>query len=103
MGSADLPCLLCHTDGRATRPAGYGEKRAYDWHNPGMEDLVFDIVPDDGNSPLRDVVWEKYPTGALSRMELDIERWVDIDRKCGRLTHFIRPRDLDPELGPEDE
>ena len=72
-------------------------------HNPGMEDLVFDIVADDGSSPLRDVVWEKYPTGALARMELDIERWADIDRKCGRLTHFIRPRDLDPELGPEDE
>ena len=34
-------------------------------HNPGMEDLVFDIVPDDGSSPLREVVWEKYPTGTL--------------------------------------
>ena len=72
-------------------------------HNPGMEDLVFDIVPDDGNSPLRDVVWEKYPTGALARIELDIASWADIDRNTGRLTHFIRPRDLDPELGPEDE
>ncbi len=46
-------------------------------HNPGMEDLVFDIVPDDGSSPLRDVVWEKYPTGALARMELDIDSWAD--------------------------
>jgi phosphohistidine phosphatase len=72
-------------------------------HNPGMEDLVFDIVPDDGSSPLRDVVWEKYPTGAVARMELDIDSWANIDRKCGKLTHFIRPRDLDPELGPEDE
>lgn len=72
-------------------------------HNPGMEDLVFDIVPDDGSSPLRDSVYEKYPTGAIARMELDIDRWADIDRKSGRLTHFIRPRDLDPELGPEDD
>jgi phosphohistidine phosphatase len=72
-------------------------------HNPGMEDLVFDIVPDDGSSPLRDVVWEKYPTAAIARMELGIDSWADIDRKCGKLTHFIRPRDLDPELGPEDE
>ncbi len=72
-------------------------------HNPGMEDLVFDIVPDDGSSPLRDVVWEKYPTAAIARMELDIDSWTKIDRKCGKLTHFIRPRDLDPELGPEDE
>lgn len=72
-------------------------------HNPGMEDLVFDIVPDDGSSPLRDLVWEKYPTAAIARMELDIDSWADIDRKCGKLTHFIRPRDLDAELGPEDE
>jgi phosphohistidine phosphatase len=72
-------------------------------HNPGMEDLVFDIVPDDGSSPLRDVVWEKYPTAAIARIELNIDSWADIDRKCGKLTHFIRPRDLDPELGPEEE
>ena len=72
-------------------------------HNPGMEDLVFDIVPDDGSTPLRDLVWEKYPTAAIARMALNIDRWADIDRKCGTLTHFIRPRDLDAELGPEDE
>ncbi len=72
-------------------------------HNPGMEDLVFDLVPDDGSSPLRDVVWEKYPTAAIARMELAIDSWGAIDRKCGTLTHFIRPRDLDPELGPEEE
>ena len=72
-------------------------------HNPGMEDLVFDIVADDGSSPLRDIVWEKYPTAAIARMQLDIDSWAAIDRKTGKLTHFIRPRDLDAELGPEDE
>jgi phosphohistidine phosphatase len=36
-------------------------------------------------------------------MALDIQHWSEIDRKTGNLTHFIRPRDLDPELGPEDE
>lgn len=72
-------------------------------HNPGMEDLVFDLVPDDGSSPLRDVVWEKYPTAAIARMDLAIDSWGAIDRKCAKLTHFIRPRDLDPELGPEEE
>ena len=72
-------------------------------HNPGLEDLVFDICPDDGSSPLRDLVWEKYPTAAIARMELNITRWADMDRRTGQLTHFIRPRDLDPELGPEDE
>lgn len=72
-------------------------------HNPGLEDLVFDIVPDDGSSPLRDVIYEKYPTAALTRMELAIDKWADLDRNCGKVTHFIRPRDLDPEMGPEED
>ena len=72
-------------------------------HNPGLEDLVFDLCPDDGTSPLRDLVWEKYPTAAIARMELNIAHWADVERRCGQLTHFIRPRDLDPDLGPEDE
>ena len=72
-------------------------------HNPGLEDLVFDLCPDDGTSPLRDLVWEKYPTAAIARMELNVAHWAELDRKCGQLTHFIRPRDLDPELGPETE
>lgn len=71
-------------------------------HNPGLEDLVFDIVPDDGSSPLRDAAYEKYPTATLAQMELAIDDWADIDRGCGKLTRFVRPRDLDPELGPED-
>ena len=72
-------------------------------HNPGLEDLVFDVCPDDGTSPLLDLVWEKYPTAAIARIELDIENWAKLDRGCGKITHFIRPRDLDAELGPEDE
>jgi phosphohistidine phosphatase len=72
-------------------------------HNPGMEDLVLDLCPDDGTSPLRALVWEKFPTAAIARMALDIQHWSEIDRKTGNLTHFIRPRDLDPELGPDDE
>lgn len=72
-------------------------------HNPGMEDMVFDLVPDDGSSPLRDDVYEKYPTGTLAEIELAIDNWADIDRGKGKLVRFIRPRDLDPELGPEEE
>jgi phosphohistidine phosphatase len=49
------------------------------------------------------VVWEKYPTGAIARLELDVPRWAEIERKSARLIEFVRPRDLDPELGPEEE
>ena len=70
-------------------------------HNPGLEDLIFDLVPDDGSSPLRDVVEQKFPTATFAALELDVERWADLDENSGRLLHLMRPRDLDPELGPE--
>lgn len=70
-------------------------------HNPGLEDLIFDLVPDDGSSPLRDVVEEKFPTAAFAVLELDIDRWADLRDNCARLVHLTRPRDLDPALGPE--
>lgn len=69
-------------------------------HNPGLEDLIFDLVPDDGSSPLRDVVEEKFPTASFAVLELDIDKWSDLKDRCGRLVHLTRPRDLDPELGP---
>jgi phosphohistidine phosphatase len=69
-------------------------------HNPGLEDLIFDLVPDDGISPARNEVETKYPTAALAEMTLAIDSWADISEKCGRLDRFTRPRDLDPELGP---
>jgi phosphohistidine phosphatase len=70
-------------------------------HNPGLEDLIFDLVPDDGSSPLRDIVEEKYPTAAFAKLEMDIDRWADLDEGGARLVQLTRPRDLDPELGPE--
>lgn len=70
-------------------------------HNPGLEDLIFDLVPDDGSSPLRDVVEEKFPTASFAVLELDIDKWADLKDRCGKLVHLTRPRDLDAALGPE--
>lgn len=70
-------------------------------HNPGLEDLIFDLVPDDGTSPLRDVVEVKFPTAAYAVLEFDIGRWAEIKERTALLVHLIRPRDLDPALGPE--
>lgn len=70
-------------------------------HNPGLEDLIFDLVPDDGSSPLRDAVEVKFPTAAYAVLELDIARWADLRERSARLVHLTRPRDLDPALGPE--
>ena len=70
-------------------------------HNPGLEDLILDLVPDDGASPLRDDVELKFPTASLAVMELAVDKWSDADRRCASLQAFTRPRDLDPALGPE--
>jgi phosphohistidine phosphatase len=70
-------------------------------HNPGLEDVIFDLVPDDGTSPLRDEIEEKFPTAAFAVLELDIDDWADLAEGQARFVHLTRPRDLDAELGPE--
>jgi phosphohistidine phosphatase len=69
-------------------------------HNPGCEDLLLMLVPPGGE--LRGEAELKYPTATLARIELDIARWADADDNVGRLVQFVRPRDLDPTLGPDD-
>lgn len=70
-------------------------------HNPGLEDLIFDLVPDDGSSPLRALVEEKFPTATYAVMDLAIRHWADLAEGCAKLVHLVRPRDLDPALGPQ--
>lgn len=70
-------------------------------HNPSLEDLIFDLVPDDGNNPLRDLVEEKFPTATFAVLEIDIDDWAKLDDGTARLVHLTRPRDVDPSLGPE--
>lgn len=69
-------------------------------HNPGLEDLALMLVPD-GRDPLRDELEAKFPTASLAELQFDTEKWSDVKEGTARLTRFIRPRDLDPELGPE--
>lgn len=70
-------------------------------HNPGLEDLIFDLVPEDSSSEARNAVEIKYPTAALAELSLNIAEWTDIKDSCATLDRFTRPRDLDPELGPD--
>lgn len=70
-------------------------------HNPSLEDVIFDLVPDDGSSPLRDAVEEKFPTAAFAVLEMDIDDWADLEEGSARLVHLTRPRDVDSSLGPE--
>jgi phosphohistidine phosphatase len=70
-------------------------------HNPGLQELVFALVPPADENELFGEAAEKYPTATYAVLELAIDSWADCKPGCGRLVHFSRPRDLDPELGPE--
>lgn len=68
-------------------------------HNPGMEELVLLLTPDGGGE--RDSVEEKFPTASLAEIRFEGERWAELRPGSGTLARFVRPRDLDPTLGPE--
>jgi len=68
-------------------------------HNPGLEDLVLLLVPEAAQG--RDAVEEKYPTATLAELALPCDRWADLADGSATLTRFLRPRDLDPALGPD--
>ena len=70
-------------------------------HNPGLEELILDLVPADGASPLREDVEVKFPTASIAVLEFDIDAWSHVSADGARLASFTRPRDLDPALGPE--
>jgi phosphohistidine phosphatase len=59
-------------------------------HNPGLEELLQELTGDG----------EHLPTGALARVELDVQIWRELAgeacaRPCGRLTGMWTPRGLD--------
>jgi phosphohistidine phosphatase len=70
-------------------------------HNPGLQEVLFALVPPAAEDRLFDEAASKYPTATYAVFELDIDGWADLAPGCGKLVHFTRPRDLDPALGPE--
>jgi len=69
-------------------------------HNPGFEELILLLVPDIAGQPLRGEVALKYPTASIAELEIG-DLWATLLPGEARLTRFIRPRDLDPTLGPD--
>lgn len=72
-------------------------------HNPGIEELVLDLSTAAGEEEIRtrDEIGEKYPTASISELVFDVDRWADVEEGGGHLVRFVRPRDLDPALGPD--
>lgn len=70
-------------------------------HNPGLQEALFELVAPANENALFDEAVTKLPTASYCVFECDIEHWSDLAPGCARLVHFARPRDLDPDLGPE--
>ena len=68
-------------------------------HNPGLEDLVLMLA---SASPYRDEVEVKYPTATLAELTFEIDRWAGLAEGQATLARFMRPRELDPTLGPDE-
>jgi phosphohistidine phosphatase len=69
-------------------------------HNPGLEMLAMLLTRGEG---LRAKLALKYPTATVAEISLPVEHWRDVAEGTGTLARFIRPRDLDPELGPDED
>ena len=63
-------------------------------HNPGLEELL-QLLAAPGD-PVAAEALDKYPTATLAELTGD---WVPAG---AAVTRFVRPRDLDPMLGPDD-
>ena len=70
-------------------------------HNPGMQEVLFDLVRPENENDLFDRASTKFPTSTYAVFECDIDDWSELAKGCGKLVHFARPRDLDPDLGPQ--
>jgi phosphohistidine phosphatase len=70
-------------------------------HNPGLEDLLLMLVPEEADG-LRGLVEQKYPTATVAEMNLGVDAWDEVRAGTATLNRFVRPRDLDPTLGPDE-
>lgn len=86
--------------------AGKGDDEAHSvlivGHNPGLQDVLLELVAPGKENPLFREAVVKFPTAAYAVVECEIDHWSQLKRYCAEVTHFMRPRDLDPALKPED-
>ncbi|MEH3061817.1 SixA phosphatase family protein [Methylobacterium sp. NPDC080182] len=67
-------------------------------HNPGLGDLAA-ILAGSGPRAARDRLALEFPTAAFVVIDFDGDRWAEIAPDRGHLDRYVRPRDIDPDLG----
>lgn len=65
-------------------------------HNPGTQDLALALA---SRGPALAGLGEKFPTGALATLELDIERWRNLDYGMATAVALVTPRSLESQEG----
>jgi phosphohistidine phosphatase len=61
-------------------------------HNPGIQDLALALA---AGGPVLAGLGDKFPTGALATLEVDAERWRDLDHGTATATALVTPRSLE--------
>jgi len=69
-------------------------------HNPGLQETILELVSPSHETDLFREAAVKFPTAGYAVLECNVESWSAVKKFCAKLTHFTRPRDLDPDLGP---
>ena len=85
--SADLFNVISKTSNEVSKYLLVG-------HNPAIENLISDLIPSDHESEDLLALRNKYPTGALAFLELNIFNWDDLTQNCANLKKFLRPIDI---------
>jgi phosphohistidine phosphatase len=67
-------------------------------HNDGMWDFASEL-PGKGHAAALASVRDKFPTGSLAVFDTPVEHWDRLTLGKATLLSFVRPRDLDPEVG----
>jgi phosphohistidine phosphatase len=83
----DYRGIIANTGGNADRLLVIG-------HNPRIHITAMELVGS-GRHGEQEHLAAKYPTGALAVIEFEADSWHGITEDSGRLTAFIRPRDVD--------
>lgn len=63
-------------------------------HNPAIHATALTLIGTSDDTAARQVA-AKFPTAALAVIDFDAHAWDQVMQKSGRLTAFIRPRDID--------
>ena len=63
-------------------------------HNDGIWQLA-EALAGKGQPSMLAALRQKYPTGALTHLKIDLDRWPDLPVGKAELIEFIRPRELE--------